>query len=128
MKATPQGGQLERWVLFYRLLSELQTSEYARRAREIVFGGQAPETTCPPEQVAAVEKKLLKVQRDTWLAGYLITHPGSKKAKIYKSISVDRSDWYRYFRGELKDSSEIARRIREKICGESSHPPLTPHI
>jgi hypothetical protein len=69
----------------------------------------------------SIEARKLRRQ-ELWHA-YKQRVPGAKKKSVYEAENVDRSDFYRYMRGELPDSSAMSLRLDRRFGDAIALPP-----
>ena len=118
----PPAGKLDldKWVQYYRLHAELESSPAAKQARAIVFGAELmPPADTPAvsavKRPVSVQDQLLAMKRGMWLSEFKLDHPGRTEASIYQQARVFRSDFTRWKHGAIKESSVLSGRIAQVI-------------
>ena len=93
----------------------VDTHEVALRfeMNNFVLAERAALTTTSPSNMATADGA-----RKQRVKAFLDAHPGAKKADIYRSASVDRSDFQKWEKDDLSESSVMAERIEKVLSGQ----------
>ena len=97
------------WTTFFGLLVKLAPSPALRDAARSVFMQEAQ--VSPPKPADPLDRSLLALKRMLLVQRFDSIHPGVSAAEMYRLLKIDKTNWYRWKRGELPESSTITTRI-----------------